>query len=101
MPRPSTGAEAPTVDPLQLIVTTIGEDAGIQACVAQHQRANQGEAIQLEVSLAPPDEVTDVSVGPPSLADSALARCLEQAALRIALRGVALERAGSVTLEFD
>jgi hypothetical protein len=87
--------------PLQRIVATLGEDPGIQGCVARHQLDHPGQTVQLEVLIEPPNEITDTSVGPVSLASGELARCLEKAALRVALHGVELERAGSVTLAFD
>jgi serine/threonine protein kinase len=101
MQRPGADADQTDRRPLQRIVSTLGEDPGIQGCVAQHQRDNPGQMVQLEVLIEPPNEITDTSVGPSSLANSELARCLERAALRVALHGVELERAGSVTLAFD
>ncbi len=101
MQRADAGADEHDPRPLQRIVSTLGEDAAIQACVAEHQQDHPDAAVQLEVTIVPPNEVTDVDIGPASLAGSELARCLERAALRVAFRGVELERAGSVTLQFD
>ena len=101
MKRPSAGEDEDDPRPLQRIVSTIGEDSGVQGCVAQHQDAHPGDVIQIEVQLSPPNEVSDVSVGPAGLAGSQVARCLERAVLRVAFHGVELERAGSVTLAFD
>ncbi len=99
--RPGAGEGAADLQPRERIVTTLGEDPGIQGCVAEHQRTNPGDVIALEVRVSPPNEVTSVSVGPNDLASSEVARCLEKATLRVALHGVELERAGSVTLAFD
>jgi len=87
--------------PLQRIVSTIGDDSGVQGCVAQHQDAFPGSTIQLEVQISPPNEVRNVSVGPSSLSKAAVTSCLERAVMRVAFHGVELERSGSVTLAFD
>ncbi len=104
-PQPRPGADAiVTLDPdspLERIVAAIGEDPDVRACVARHQQRYPEESIILELHLSPPDEVDAVEVGPPSLEGAEVVDCLEQAAFRVPLRGVELERAGSVTLAFD
>ncbi len=101
IPRPGAQAGDDASSSLRRVVATIGEDPAIQGCVAQHQQRFPDQTIQLEVHLAPPDAVTAVEVGPHTLADSAVVSCLEAATMRVALRGVELERPGTVTLAFD
>jgi hypothetical protein len=89
------------VDPLQLIVATLGEDPGIAACLERHGQDKGAEPVRLEVLLEPPAEVASVLLSPTELVGSELARCLDKAARNVAFRGVEIERTGSVTLEFD
>lgn len=88
-------------DQLARIVRTLGEDGGVSRCVERWSSDHPDDSIQLEVHLEPPATIGAVHVGPRSLAETEVARCLEKAAAQVVFRDVALERPGSVTLGFD
>jgi hypothetical protein len=99
--RPEAAAPEPITDPLQRIVSAIGDDTLIEICVEQHRARFPDEVVRLEVHLEPPNEVVAVEVGPPSLQDAEVVSCLEHATMVLALREVTLERPGSVIIAFD
>jgi hypothetical protein len=96
----ATGVGAP-MDPEKLVVTTIGEDPSILACLDRHTHDHADQPVRIEVLVEPPAEVGSVLLSPPQLMGSELARCLDAAVRNLAFRGVALERTATVTLEFD
>jgi len=88
---------APVVDQIAVVAQIIGEEAGVHAC---RERFQAPPELELEVLIEPPAVVGSVRVVPEALQGTELEACLRDAVTRIAFRGVAFERTGTVKIGF-
>lgn len=82
------------------VVRAIGDSAAIRSCMKAHSELLATARLQLQVLVVPPGALGALHVQPTSLQGSALEACLLQAAADLRLDGVAVEREGTVALEF-